>query len=638
MADATAAVPTPATADTGFIFSMPHRDHPLTSDAAFLRLLSWYLPEDILLAVRPELAKFAEEATSDPVKSWTCDAEARQPYVKTHNVWGEKYGVDKLITSDGWKNLRSWGVQNGIVATAYEPHFREYKRIVQHAKNYFFSPSSGLTGCPLSMTDGAAKLLAEFLPSVPSSHPFHEVYDHLISRTDYWTSGQWMTERAGGSDVQNTETWAAYAPLAHREGAHGRLDEGDYLVSGFKFFSSATDADVAVLLAKTKSGKLSAFLAPLTKRVVDADGNEKIVTNGIRIHRLKSKLGTKQLPTAELELKDVRAHLVGPLDRGVKTISHILNITRAHSFMGSVAGWRRCLSTAKAFARARTTWGTPLWKLPLHLRTLADLELKHRGALHLAFFTVSLMSFTENGFPPSDTMGSYAPIPHEGAEARVVLRALTATSKAVIAKNTSSGIQECMEAMGGVGYIDEPDEPENLARAFRDSNVNTIWEGTTNVLSSEVVRNLVKDDNLEVLSSWFERVIGGIENKEHRQALSGSWETLRRLLASGKGNFLDLLGNGRRIMFSLAWIVIGMLLAADAQRDGDAVANEVARRWLLNGEGGVGEWLLPHVGGIRTGAHFQEGDERQSWDMRLVWGNSALEHRQSPGNSGQAKI
>jgi len=488
------------------------------------------------------------------------------------------------------------------------------------------------------MTDGAAKLLSEVLPSLPSSHPFHEVYKHLISRTDYWTSGQWMTERAGGSDVQNTETWATYRPLAQKTSTYGRLDEGDYLVSGFKFFSSATDADVAVLLAKTESGKLSAFLAPLTKRIVDANGKKRTVTNGIRIHRLKNKLGTKQLPTAELELKDVRAHLVGPIDRGVKTISHILNITRAHAFMGSVAGWRRCLSIAKSFARARSTWGVPLWKLPLHLRTLADVELKLRGALHLAFFTISLMSFTENGFPAGVTTGSYAPVPHEGAEARVVLRALTATSKAVIAKNTSSGIQECMEAMGGVGYMDEPDEPENLARAFRDSNVNTIWEGTTNVLSSEVVRNLVKDDNLQIFDGWLKRAIGDIRTKEYRLALSSSWQTLHRSLESGKGSFLDLLGNGRHIMFSLAWIVIGLLLAADAERDGDAVASEVASRWNLNGEGGVGEWLLPHIGGIREGAYFQEGDDRARWDFRLVWGDSAGQSHERLGRLGQAKI
>ena len=81
-----------------------------------------------------------------------------------------------------------------------------------------------------------------------------------------------MTERAGGSDVQNTETWARYTPLPKKMGRYGRIDEGDYLVSGFKLFSSATDANMTIVLAKIESGKLSTFLAPLRKTILDSDG------------------------------------------------------------------------------------------------------------------------------------------------------------------------------------------------------------------------------------------------------------------------------------------------------------------------------------------------------------------------------
>lgn len=368
------------------------------------------------------------------------------------------------------------------------------------------------------------------------------------------------------------------------------------------------------MLSKTESGKLGAFLAPLTKTILDANGNPKVTTNGIRIHRLKTKLGTKQLPTAELELKDVRAHLVGPLDRGVSTISHILNVTRAHACMGSVAGWRRCLSIAKAFAQERSVWGVKLGELPLHLRTMAEMELKQRGSLHLALFTVALMSFNENGFPAE--VNSH--LPKDSIEARVVLRTLTATSKAVITKNASRGIQECMEALGGVGYIDDPDEPENIARAFRDANVNSIWEGTTNVLSSEVVRNLLKNDHVEVFSGWVNRAIQDIKDENLREALANSWSNLHCRLTSQES--LALLGDGRRIMFSLAWVVVGVLLAVDAQRDDDQIAMELARRWVLHGESGMGEWLLPDVGGISAKAQFREGRERARWDHLIVWG------------------
>lgn len=112
---------------------MPERDHPL--DTAFLRVLSCmlnhgytvrrimaiqyiltitgYLPDEILTAVKPELARFAQEASSEQILNWTTNAEKQQPYVKTHNAWGARYDVDKMVTSDGWKNLRRWGARNG---------------------------------------------------------------------------------------------------------------------------------------------------------------------------------------------------------------------------------------------------------------------------------------------------------------------------------------------------------------------------------------------------------------------------------------------------------------------------------------------------------------------------------------------
>lgn len=169
------------------------------------------------------------------------------------------------------------------------------------------------------MTDGAAFVLSSRINKLPSKHPFHAAFQGPISeKDDHWASGQWMTERAGGSDVQNTETWATYSPLATGSGSDP-LGDGDYLISGFKFFSSATDANLALLLAKTPSGKLSTFLAPLRRTIVGADGVSKIVYNGVRIHRLKNKLGTKELPTSELELKDMRVHLLGELDQGIES-------------------------------------------------------------------------------------------------------------------------------------------------------------------------------------------------------------------------------------------------------------------------------------------------------------------------------
>jgi alkylation response protein AidB-like acyl-CoA dehydrogenase len=230
------------------------------------------------------------------------------------------------------------------------------------------------------------------------------------------------------------------------------MEEGDYLLSGFKFFCSATDCDVVLLLAKTDTGELSLFVAPTTKAVVDASGKTQRVSNGIRIHRLKNKMGTKELPTAEVELRGVRAHLIGPKDRGIATIALLLNTTRTHNFITALSCLRRAMDIAKAFARARTTIDQPLWTFPMHLNVLAQLEVKHRGWMQLAFFTSSLLSYVDNGFP-NGIPEVYAVLAKSPTTATVVLRAFTSTSKAVICKSATLAFQECQEAMGGVGYI-----------------------------------------------------------------------------------------------------------------------------------------------------------------------------------------
>ncbi|KAL4927351.1 putative acyl-CoA dehydrogenase [Aspergillus undulatus] len=630
--------PNPATATTGHFTRPAPLENTYTSDPALRRILEWYLPHTHLTSLEPQLTRLGEEAVSEQIKEWSADAERNQPYVKGYNVWGEQYEVDRLVTSEGWKRLKAWGQGHGVVALGYEPTYGRERRLAQYAVNYLFSPSSGLTSCPISMTDGAALILTNEIKrrNLIESHPFHSTLRRLLSRdNDAWTSGQWMTERAGGSDVQNTETWAVHSP-SNQHGAKTFDGGGDYVVSGFKFFSSATDADMALLLAKTEpSGKLSTFVAPLrttsTSTTTEAEANtqkpeprkKNETTNGIRIHRLKSKLGTKELPTAELSLTNTRAHLVGDLDKGVATIAPLLNITRAHTFIGSLAAWRRALSIAKAFAKARTTVNEPLWLIPMHLRLVADLEGRHRAAMEIGFFTVAVMNVVENG-KITDNKG-LEHLPKPGREATVIFRALTAVTKAVVSKMSILGIQECQEALGGVGYMDEPDQPEfNVSRILRNALVNSIWEGTTNVLASESVRFLGRTENMDVFAGWVERSLGllGNNNNDNDNGLEPTVKVLREAWSGFKTKFVSmeasaLLADGRRAMFTLAWILMGILLALDARRDRDPVTCEIARRWV-QGELGVGDTVWRDVVCLReTDA---DSGETIRWDCRIAWG------------------
>ncbi|OBT85753.1 hypothetical protein VE02_05819 [Pseudogymnoascus sp. 03VT05] len=610
----------PSTIDSGFMLSVPQLENPYTSDDSYQRVLEWYLPLSVLNTVRPKLSQFGDEAVSEQIHQWVANAEKEQPYVKTHDVWGKRYPYDRLVTSHGWKEIGKWGARNGVMSLAYEGTYGHYSRIVQHAFNYTYSASSAVYSCPTSMTSGAARLMAKQLPGLPLEHPFHEIFNRLTARENHWVSSQWMTERPGGSDVQNSETVAVYSPLPRKTGKCGRVDEGDWLVSGFKFFSSATDCNIALMLAKTESGQLSLFVAPTRKTILDSNGKEIEVTNGVRIHRLKVKMGTKQLPTAELELKDVRAWRVGPADRGIATIAQLLNVTRTHNFITALSCWRRGMAIAKSFAKTRTTINQPLATFPMHLRLLSSMEVKHRGLLQFAFFTTALLGFADDK-TPANLPASYAPLPDAGEQMQVVLRTFTATAKAVICKVSTVCLQECQEAMGGVGYMDEPDEPElNVSRLLRDTAANMTWEGTTNVLSSEVVRHLLNKNHLDIFGAWIERAIGSVRDNRFKQVLDSTWKALRQRLLAKKNKLSLALAEGRQSMFTLAWIVSGTLLAVDAQRDGNASATEIARRWILHGEGGLAEYVFSDIVYGNLPTDVQDEAERGNWDCRLVWG------------------
>ncbi|KAK4561566.1 hypothetical protein LTR86_004245 [Recurvomyces mirabilis] len=638
----------PSILDTGFSLSLPPLPNPVTSDPAFQRILSWYLPDETRSSIAPSLQAFGQEAVSPQIYEWISNAEREVPYVKTRNVWTGKYAYDRLITSTSWKELGRWGIRNGVVARGYDEKFGPHRRIVQHAFNFVYSASSAVYSCPVSMTSGAARLMAHQLPRTPSDHPFHEVYKKIVATEDNWISSQWMTERPGGSDVQNSETVALYSPSADLKHAHRSsrdLENGDWLISGFKFFCSATDCNIALMLAKTESGKLSLFLAPTRRSVELPDGTREEVTNGIRFHRLKNKMGTKELPTAELELESVRAHLVGPVDRGIATIATLLNVTRTHNFITALSCWRRGMAIAKNFARVRTTIDQPLWTFPMHLRLLANMEIKFAGLLQLAFFTTSLLSFADNGFP-YPRPAKYAPLPEPGRQTKVVQRILTATGKAVICKVACTSLQECQEAMGGVGYMDEPDEPEhNISRLYRDTAANMTWEGTTNVLASEVTRHILDADNLDIFSSWLEDiVIEGVEDVGLREPLQAAWAELKHKLTSHRTDIAMALVDGRQHMFSLAWIVSGALLAHDAQRDNNAMGTEIAKRWILHADGGVGEYVhldvLHAAQQARSTTSAKPDMERTKWDCRIVWGeelptNSATGYRAAQVTSGR---
>ncbi|KAM4808054.1 LOW QUALITY PROTEIN: acyl-CoA dehydrogenase family member 11-like [Rhinophrynus dorsalis] len=209
---------------------------------------------------------------------------------------------------------------------AFEPH------LIQVVKLYLYSPSSGLFSCPLAMIDVAAKVIE----SLGAPAPLQEAFRHLTSRdpSSFWTSGQWMTERRGGSD-----------------GTKG----------------------------------LSLFYLELR----DAEGK----LNGIEVQRLKDKLGTRQLPTAELLLDGVKALRISPEGRGVSSIPN--TITRIHNTIAATSGMRRVMNLAREYASKRFVFGKLIKDHPLHIQTMARMEVEARGAFLLLMEVARLLGLEE---------------------------------------------------------------------------------------------------------------------------------------------------------------------------------------------------------------------------------------------------
>ncbi|MGH7625050.1 MAG: acyl-CoA dehydrogenase family protein, partial [Gemmatimonadaceae bacterium] len=333
----------------------------------------------------------------------------------------------------------------------------------QFARLYLFAPSSATYSCPLAMSDGAARCL-ELYGSTPR---LRDALRHLTTRNpdEFWTSGQWMTERTGGSDVSGTSTVAA------RDGDAFRLH-------GTKWFTSATTAQMAMTLARIDGAAAGSHgLSLFHLDVRDTDGR----MNDIRVLRLKDKLGTRALPTAELTLDGTRAWLVGEEGQGVRTIASLFTVTRVYNAVAAVAGMRRALALARDYAGRRVAFGRLLAAQPLHVETLADMAVEVEAGFHLAFRVVELLGATECG--------------RATERDAALLRVLTPVAKLFTGKQAAAVASEALEAFGGAGYI----EDTGLPRLLRDAQVLSIWEGTTNVLSLDVLRALDTSDALHAI-------------------------------------------------------------------------------------------------------------------------------------------
>ncbi|MCC8978852.1 acyl-CoA dehydrogenase family protein [Bradyrhizobium acaciae] len=420
----------------------------------------------------------------------------------------------------------------------------KYPVVAKHAFTFLFNQTEFGMGCPINVTDGCAKLLANF-----GSEALKAKYLDGLTQTDMnrlTQGGQFMTEKEGGSDVGTLTTRAV------QEGDHWRL-------YGEKWFCSNADAKVVMLLARPEGAGpgtrgVGLFLMP---RFLD-DGSQ----NHYRIVRLKDKLGTRSMASGEIKFDGAIAYAVGKLDRGFVQMAEMVNSSRLSNGVKSTALMRRAWHDAITVARGRVVFGQRIIDLPLARRQLMKIMLPTEQALSMSFLTADALDRAEAG----------------SQDAAALLRILTPTLKFRATRDARKVCGDAMEMRGGIGYIEEFVTP----RLLRDAHLGSIWEGTGNIVAIDALKRAVGrhgadnalaadlharlDDSPNVPQAWRNRlrelsdraiafareVAGRIDNEgDARRATSLLYHVASAVaLAWEGGRIHEMRGDARRLLLS----------------------------------------------------------------------------------------
>ena len=410
------------------------------------------------------LAEFGQQVGSSEYYQYADLANKHTPILHAFDARGRR--KDFIEFHPAW---HKWMALNRQFDTHAHPfnHPNSSSKWVEWAARFYLAGQVECGNlCPNSMTLGSIPLIQR------EPELWAKIGDQLLS-TEYderdvpisqkksiWL-GMGMTEKQGGSDVRANETLAV--PVA--ESGRGKA----YLLTGHKWFFSAPMSDAHLVVAKTEQDGLACFYVP---RWLD-DGTK----NNIYIQRLKDKVGNRSNSSSEVEFQDAWGIMIGEAGRGIPTIIEMANYTRLTCSVGSTAMLRQALVQCIAYTRQRKAFGKHLAQQPLMQAVLADLALETEAAMQLSFHLAQCYE--------SDDEVSQA-----------WKRVMTPAAKFWICKRTVELSGEAMEIFGGNGYVDNG----IMARIFKEAPVNTIWEGSGNVMCLDVLRAIGRDpESLEVL-------------------------------------------------------------------------------------------------------------------------------------------
>ena len=435
-----------------FVQAPPQLANPFSGDRVLRSYLRRTLPPALLDTLENEAMALGELVKD--LYPQQLQAIDQQPRLVQWDAWGNR--IDRIELAPYWEQMPEIAARFGLVAHGYDKEKGAHARVYQFTLVYLYAAASEFYGCPLAMTDGATRALLE----TTNHRLIDRAVPHFLAREaeGLWTSGQWMTETTGGSDVSGSETIAS------------RDDQGQWRIYGRKWFTSATTSEATLLLARPEGSEHSGADGLALFYLEPRDDHGKL--RQIEIDRLKDKLGTRKLPTAELRLFGTPAEPVNGLSHGVRAISPVLNLTRLWNCFTALSLYRRGLQLLQDYGSRRQVFGKPLGEQPLHRDTLADLLAEFEAGFHLTMYLAELLGKHENGLLDESH--------------RALWRLLTPLAKLWTAKQAVAGLSEIIEGFGGAGYV----ETTGLPGLLRDAQVLTIWEGTTNVMALDVLRVL----------------------------------------------------------------------------------------------------------------------------------------------------
>ncbi|MFF3753308.1 acyl-CoA dehydrogenase family protein [Streptomyces sp. NPDC002018] len=498
----------------------------------------------LLDETRAELTALGRTAGSAAAQEWGAQANEYPPRLRTHDRYGNR--IDEVDFHPAWHQVLGQAVSAGLTDAWGRPggHLR------RAAGFFVWTQAEAGNGCPVSMTHAAVpalraepELAAEWEPRL-TSHRYEPGLRPAAEKAGA-LFGMGMTEKQGGSDVR-----------ANTTGARPLDADGEYLLTGHKWFCSAPMCDGFLVLAQAPGG-LTCFLVP---RVL-ADGTRNVFL----IQRLKDKLGNRSNASSEVEFDGTWARRVGEEGRGVRTIIEMVAATRLDCVLGSAALMRQSVAQAVHHADHRSAFGGELIDKPLMRNVLADLALESEAATTLALRLASAYDVIRSGGSGSG---------HE----RAFLRLAVPAAKYWVTKRCTPVAGEALECLGGNGYVEESGMP----RLLRESPLNSIWEGSGNVQALDVLRALQREP--EALNAFLQEV-GLARGADHR--LDGAIKDLLTELADLTG----IEARARRLVERLALVLQGSLLVRWAPPE---VADAFCAS-RLGGDWGTAFGTLPHT-------------------------------------------